>query len=159
MWAFGMGCWSIPRCSQRCKRVRGGGWFVWLCMPILKDLQVSFSIVDCQTQAMSTTDSALQPAIDSARLALDAHTREIVRWHFDEATGCPFWLGKKSELKFDPLKEIETYEDLKKFPNFEDEWLRGGPVRRWVPKGLSGQSGLCFRNRRDDGRSQKSNCD
>ena len=26
--------------------------------------------------------------------------------------------------------------DLKKFPLFEDEWLRGGPVRRWVPKGV-----------------------
>ena len=24
-----------------------------------------------------------------------------------------------------------------RFPSFEDEWLRGGPVQRWVPKGLA----------------------
>ena len=93
---------------------------------------------------MSTIDSTLQPSIDAAREALDAHTREIVRWHFDEATGCPFWLEKKSELKFDPLTEVESYDDLKKFPNFEDEWLRGGPVRRWVPKGLADKSVYVF---------------
>ena len=69
-----------------------------------------------------------------AREQLDAHVREIVRWHFDDATGCPFWLEKKAELGFDPLTEVECFDDLKKFPLFEDEWLRGGPVRRWVPQ-------------------------
>ena len=28
---------------------------------------------------------------------------------------------------------------MKKFPHFQDEWLRGGPVRRWVPKGYAGK--------------------
>ncbi len=93
---------------------------------------------------MSSTETDLQPSIDAARKALDAHTRETVRWHFDDATGCPFWLEKKAELKFDPLKEVETYDDLKKFPNFEDEWLRGGPVRRWVPKGLADKAVYVF---------------
>ena len=27
-----------------------------------------------------------------ARTDLDAWTREVVAWHFDPATGCPFWL-------------------------------------------------------------------
>ena len=40
----------------------------------------------------------------------------------------------KRSLKFDPLNEIKCFDDLKKFEPFEDEWLRGGPVRRWVPK-------------------------
>ena len=40
-------------------------------------------------------------------------------------------------MKFDPLKEVRTFDDLKKFPEFQDEWLRGGPVRRWVPKALA----------------------
>lgn len=71
---------------------------------------------------------------DEARKQLDQHTVEIVQWHFHESTGCPFWLQKKGELKFDPLTEIHCFDDLKKFPAFEDEWLRGGPVRRWVPK-------------------------
>ncbi|HUS40825.1 MAG: hypothetical protein WBF93_18610 [Pirellulales bacterium] len=88
---------------------------------------------------MATSDQSpsaeLQPNIDVARAALDAHTHEIVQWHFHESTGCPFWLRYASEeLKFDPLKDVKGFDDLKKFPPFEDEWLRGGPVRRWVPK-------------------------
>ncbi len=86
---------------------------------------------------MSTTTESLQAAIDSARDKLNAHTLEIVHWHFSEQTGSPFWLEKKSELKFDPLTEVKSFEDLKKFPLFEDDWLRGGPVRRWVPQGLA----------------------
>lgn len=85
----------------------------------------------------ATADAALESAVSAARAALDAHAVETVQWHFHESTGCPFWLGKKGELKFDPLTDIRCYDDLKKFPEFEDEWLRGGPVRRWVPKGLA----------------------
>jgi len=69
-----------------------------------------------------------------AQSKLDAHAYEIVQFHFHESTGCPFWLEKKREFKFDPLKEVKGYDDIQKFPLFEDEWLRGGPVRRWVPK-------------------------
>ncbi|HEX6963967.1 MAG TPA: hypothetical protein VF175_19020, partial [Lacipirellula sp.] len=68
----------------------------------------------------------LAPAMGAAREQLDAHTIETVAWHFHDSTGCPFWLEKKRELKFDPLTEIKSYDDLKKFPPFEDEWLRGG---------------------------------
>lgn len=88
---------------------------------------------------MSAVESSadLQARQQEARDQLDAHAHEIVQWHFHESTGCPFWLERKSELKFDPLTEVKCYDDLKKFPLFEDEWLRGGPVRRWVPKGLA----------------------
>jgi phenylacetate-coenzyme A ligase PaaK-like adenylate-forming protein len=81
---------------------------------------------------MPTEDS-----IRKARETLDAHTVETLAWHFHESTGCPFWLDFKKRLKFDPFKEVKCFADLKKFPAFEDEWLRGGPVRRWVPKGLA----------------------
>jgi len=67
---------------------------------------------------------------------LDAHVREIVNWHFNPETGTPFWLERARTLGFDPRKEVNAFLDLKKFGHFEDEWLRGGPVRRWVPKGL-----------------------
>jgi phenylacetate-coenzyme A ligase PaaK-like adenylate-forming protein len=73
----------------------------------------------------------------AARDRLDAHVYQTVQWHFHPSTGCPFWLEKAKELKFDPLKEVRTFDDLKKFPEFQDEWLRGGPVRRWVPKALA----------------------
>lgn len=69
--------------------------------------------------------------------ALDAHVREIVQWHFNPETGTPFWLDFASKLDWDPRREIRTYEDLDRFGFFQDEWLRGGPVRRWVPKGLA----------------------
>ena len=70
----------------------------------------------------------------AARETLDAWVREIVAWHFDPATGCPFWLEYASRLDWDPRKEIKGYDDLSRFGFFQDEWLRGGPVRRWVPK-------------------------
>ncbi|MEX1040707.1 MAG: hypothetical protein WDZ51_08760 [Pirellulaceae bacterium] len=88
-----------------------------------------------------TANDTLSPEIEAgmkaARERLDQHTYETVQWHFHDSTGCPFWLEKKKELSFDPLTEVKTFADLQKFPLFEDEWLRGGPVRRWVPKGLA----------------------
>lgn len=55
-------------------------------------------------------------------------------------TGCPFWLEYAGSLSFDPRKEVRSYDDLDKFPFFEDEWLRGGICfnvdldPRWVVK-------------------------
>jgi len=66
--------------------------------------------------------------------ALDAYVRDIVNWHFDPATGCPFWLERAKALDFNPRKDVRTYADLDRFGFFQDEWLRGGPVRRWVPE-------------------------
>src|SRR5438132_13650978 len=71
-----------------------------------------------------------------AREKLDAHVRDIVEWHFNADTGTPFWIDKAKELKLDPRKQVKNFDDLKLFGLFEDEWLRGGPVRRWVPKAL-----------------------
>jgi phenylacetate-coenzyme A ligase PaaK-like adenylate-forming protein len=76
-------------------------------------------------------------AIKQAREQLDARCVEMMEWHFHPSTGCPFWLEYAKSLKFDPLKDVKCFDDLKKFPPFEDEWLRGGPVRRWVPKGMT----------------------
>jgi phenylacetate-coenzyme A ligase PaaK-like adenylate-forming protein len=65
---------------------------------------------------------------------LDAWVRELMEWHFDPATGCPFWLEWASRAGWDPRREVRSYADLDKFGFFQDEWLRGGPVRRWVPR-------------------------
>ena len=84
-----------------------------------------------------TTTPALPPLekkVAEARQRLDAHVRDIVAWHFDPETGCPFWLDYASKLDWDPREEIRGFDDLKRFGFFQDEWLRGGPVRRWVPK-------------------------
>ena len=96
----------------------------------------------------SSNAPSIPPEVEAkasaAKDALNAHTHEIVQWHFHESTGCPFWLEKKAGFNFDPLTEVKEYDDLKKFPLFEDDWLRGGPVRRWVPKGLDGQPTFVF---------------
>jgi len=83
------------------------------------------------------TSTELQPRIDQARERLDAHVREIIQWHFSPETGCEFWLNRAQELGFDPREEVHSFDDLKKFGLFQDEWLRGGPVRKWVPRGLA----------------------
>jgi phenylacetate-coenzyme A ligase PaaK-like adenylate-forming protein len=74
--------------------------------------------------------------IRQARERLDDHVREIVQWHFNPETGTPFWLERAKSFGFDPRKDVKGFDDLKKFGQFQDEWLRGGPVRRWVPKAL-----------------------
>ncbi len=76
----------------------------------------------------------LAEKVENAHTDLDAHVREIVDWHFSPETGCPFWLEFAANLDFDPRLEIGGYADLRLLGHFEDEWLRGGPVRRWVPK-------------------------
>lgn len=93
---------------------------------------------------MTTTASPSTEIVATAREKLDAHTVEIVQRHFHDSTGCPFWLEKKRELKFDPLTEIRCYDDLKKFPNFEDDWLRGGPVERWRMRDMADRPTYVF---------------
>jgi hypothetical protein len=80
---------------------------------------------------------SLTQKIKEAKEKLDSHVREIVHWHFDPEKGTPFWLEYAKKLKFDPRKEIQSYADLKLLGHFQDEWLRGGPVRRWVPKAFA----------------------
>jgi len=89
-------------------------------------------------------DVASPSAIAAARATLDAHVVEMMAWHFHGSTGCPFWLDYAKSLSFNPLTDVKCYDDLRKFPPFEDEWLRGGPVRRWVPKGLADQPAYVF---------------
>jgi phenylacetate-coenzyme A ligase PaaK-like adenylate-forming protein len=82
------------------------------------------------------SSAATADQVRKAKDQLDAHVRDIVRWHFSPETGTPFWLEKAKSFSFNPLTDVQRFEDLKQFGHFEDEWLRGGPVRRWVPKGL-----------------------
>jgi phenylacetate-coenzyme A ligase PaaK-like adenylate-forming protein len=86
-----------------------------------------------------SVDASLARRVEEARERLDRHVREIVSWHFDPTTGCPFWLERAKTLGFDPRARIRGYDDLEQLPPFADEWLRGGPIRRWVPRGLAGR--------------------
>jgi phenylacetate-coenzyme A ligase PaaK-like adenylate-forming protein len=91
-------------------------------------------------QAPQSAVAAVDAAqVQKAREALDAWVREVVDFHFDPATGSPFWLDRAKRLGFDPREKVQGFSDLHLFGGFEDEWLRGGPVQRWVPKALAGK--------------------
>jgi phenylacetate-coenzyme A ligase PaaK-like adenylate-forming protein len=79
-----------------------------------------------------------QQTPEQAKATLDAHLREIIAWHFSPETGCPFWLDWAAK-NFDPRKEIQTFEDMKKFPHFHDEWLRDLQPEVWVPAKFKGR--------------------
>jgi phenylacetate-coenzyme A ligase PaaK-like adenylate-forming protein len=91
-----------------------------------------------------STATAAPDAVRNAAEQLDAHVREIVQWHFSPETGAPFWLEWAKKAGWDPRKEVKGFADLVKFGHFEDEWLRGGPVRRWVPKGYADKPVFVF---------------
>lgn len=93
---------------------------------------------------MSQTAPASPEAIKRAAEQLDAHVREIIEWHFTPETGTPFWLEWAKKAGWDPRKEVKSFADLARFGHFEDEWLRGGPVRRWVPKAYANKPTYVF---------------
>ena len=93
-------------------------------------------------------ETQVTPAItDAAKKAveeLDKHVHEIMNWHFSPETGTPFWLEWAKKEGWDPRKDIKGFADLKKFGHFQDESLRGGPVRRWIPKGYANKPAYVF---------------
>ena len=99
--------------------------------------------VSSVVQHVAVMHSAAQ-TIATSRDALDAWVREVVGWHFDPSTGCPFWLDFAKKAGWDPRRDVTAFDDLKRFGSFEDEWLRGGPVQRWIPKGLAGKPVFVF---------------
>ena len=86
---------------------------------------------------MTAQSTAPTDELQAARARLDDWVREVVAWHFSPETGCPFWLDWAEKSGWDPRETVHGFDDLVKFGHFEDEWLRGGPVRRWVPRGLA----------------------
>jgi len=77
-------------------------------------------------------------AVAAARARLETHLQETIAWHFDPATGSPFWLDWASK-NFDPRKEVRSVDDLLKFPHFQDEFLRDLQPEVWVPAAFKGR--------------------
>jgi phenylacetate-coenzyme A ligase PaaK-like adenylate-forming protein len=75
----------------------------------------------------------------AAAAALDAHTSEIIRWHFSPETGCPYWLDQAARLGWDPRQEIRCFADLGKFEHFDDEVLRKEDPAHFIPKAFAGR--------------------
>lgn len=70
---------------------------------------------------------------------LDQHVRDMVAWHFSPETGCPFWLAWADTVDWDPRNEITGFDDLVRFPHFEDDWLRYEQPERWIPAAFAGR--------------------
>ncbi len=75
---------------------------------------------------------------------LDAHVREIVRWHFTPGTGTPFWLEWARGAGWRPAEEVRGFEDLSRFPHFDGGALRSEPHERWIPKAYEGRPFTIF---------------
>ena len=88
--------------------------------------------------------SDLDSLVTQARQKLDEQTIDVVQLHFHPELGAPYWLDKAKSLKFDPLKEVKCFDDLKKFPLFDDEDFRGGPVTRFLPQKWKDQPKFVF---------------
>ena len=82
--------------------------------------------------------------VERAREALDAHVRETVRWHFSPDTGTPRWLAWARAAGWSPLDEVQTFEDLLRFPEFDGEALRREPHEDWVPAAYRGRPFTIF---------------
>ena len=55
-----------------------------------------------------TNHSSFKAAQDQ----LDAHVRDIVRWHFSPETGCRFWLDWARQAGWNPAAEVQSFADL-----------------------------------------------
>ena len=64
----------------------------------------------------------------------EAYLRAAIAWHFGEETGCAFWLRAARTLNFNPLTDVNTFADLRLFPNLLSE-LRTLPVEDLIPRG------------------------
>lgn len=91
------------------------------------------------------TTATPEARVTAARAALDAHVREIVRWHFSSETGTPVWLEFAKTCGFDPLEDVRGFDDLvARFPNFDGERLRQDPHELWIPRALQGRPFTIF---------------
>ena len=64
----------------------------------------------------------------------EAYLRAAIAWHFGEDTGSRFWLRTAENMHFNPMTDINTFADLRLFPNFVNE-LRRVPVEDLIPRG------------------------
>jgi phenylacetate-coenzyme A ligase PaaK-like adenylate-forming protein len=64
----------------------------------------------------------------------EAYLRAAIAWHFGEDTGSPFWLRTARTLNFNPLTDVNTFADLRLFPNLINE-LRYVSAEDLIPRG------------------------
>jgi phenylacetate-coenzyme A ligase PaaK-like adenylate-forming protein len=83
------------------------------------------------------TSAATKSAVTSHEDTLQ-RLHETLQWHFGPETGSPFWLAKRLEFDFDPLRDITTLADLRLFPDISSQ-LRQLPADELIPKGSANE--------------------
>lgn len=58
----------------------------------------------------------------------------LIEDHFDPKWGSPYWCDRRRDLGVDPLKEIQTVNDLARFGPFPEEHLRTFSAASFVPR-------------------------
>jgi phenylacetate-coenzyme A ligase PaaK-like adenylate-forming protein len=89
---------------------------------------------------MSTmTAVASNEAVEQAKSQLNDHLLEIIDWHFAPETGTPYWINWAQEQGWDPRKEIQSWDDISRFPHFDEKALIQENHSQWVPKEYQGK--------------------
>jgi hypothetical protein len=68
----------------------------------------------------------------------EEHIVKAMRWHFSTETGSPFWLRQAKQFDFDPIADIRTWGDLRRFGDVSAD-LRTVAADDLFPRGLAGQ--------------------
>ena len=55
---------------------------------------------------------ATETRTTETREALDAWVREIIEWHFNPDTGCPYWLDWAKQAGWDPRQEVTSFKRI-----------------------------------------------
>ncbi|MDY6777390.1 MAG: hypothetical protein SVU32_01880 [Candidatus Nanohaloarchaea archaeon] len=64
----------------------------------------------------------------------DAYLQAVVDIHFDETYGTPYWREQLDELDFDPREEVDSFDDLAKLGEADEEALKERPVEDFMPR-------------------------
>jgi hypothetical protein len=73
---------------------------------------------------MSTVTPSRDASVLQAPVQLDAHLRDFTRRHFSRDAGTPFWLDRVRTFSFEPLQEVQAFDDSEKVV----EYSRSGRV-------------------------------
>lgn len=84
-------------------------------------------------------DTALTDAVQRAKAELDRHVREMIQYHFTPETGCSYWLEWSKKQGWNPVDEIRSFDDMVRFPHFDENVLIAEPHERLVPKEYQGK--------------------
>lgn len=67
------------------------------------------------------------------------HLARVLAAHFDPHWGTPYWLERRSELGFDPRREIRDVAELVRLGPFPQEALARRPVEHFLPRRVAAE--------------------